>query len=110
VSPYTLYDIANKDNSTHAMGLQYRNAYLQVCDVAARMSGAISHAVRDLTKEGVLPEARYSAPAVREVSSKQRRLLGPSAVLTSAVAFPIAAAARRASGALFIDIAHDQNH
>ncbi|KAK9903993.1 hypothetical protein WJX75_002063 [Coccomyxa subellipsoidea] len=70
----------------------------QVCDVAARMSGAISHAVRDLTKEGVLPEARYSAPAVREVSSKQRRLLGPSAVLTSAVAFPIAAAARRASG------------
>ncbi|EIE22789.1 hypothetical protein COCSUDRAFT_47695 [Coccomyxa subellipsoidea C-169] len=62
------------------------------------MSRAISHAVRRMTEEGTLPEACYYSPDVKEVSSKQRRLLGPQALLTTAAAFPIAAAARRAAG------------
>ncbi len=72
----------------------------QVDSVADRMSRAISHAVRRMIEEGTLPEACYYSPDVKEVSSKQRRLLGPQALLTTAAAFPIAAAARRAAGIL----------
>ena len=71
---------------------------LQVTGAAERVGSAISAAVRDLIGEGILPEACYPAAQVRKVSPKQRCILGPQAILTTAAAFPIAAAARRALG------------
>lgn len=71
---------------------------LQWCNAAASLTQAVSHAIRDMVEEGTLPETSYPAPTVREISSKQRRVVGPRAVLTTAAAYPIANAARRATG------------
>ncbi|CAL8470792.1 g10334 [Coccomyxa elongata] len=70
----------------------------QVTSAAARVGCAINDAVRDLIGEGILPEACYPAAQVKKVLPKQRCILGPQAVFTTAAAFPIAAAARHASG------------
>lgn len=71
---------------------------VQVTGAAARVGCAINEAVQELIGEGTLPEACYPAAQVKKVSPKQRCILGPQAAFTSAAAFPIAAAARRASG------------
>lgn len=70
----------------------------QVTFPAARIGCAINEAVHNLIGEGILPEACYPDAQVKKVSPKQRCILGPQAVFTTAAAFPIAAAARHASG------------